>query len=154
MLKTKQMFIVIVCLLVIFQVSMTVTSWRNPRKMPTNPQSLSRCPESPNCVSSVDDDRQHRVEPLSFTGDADAAFARVREVVERMPRTKIVTSSDEYLHATFTTMIMRYTDDVEFLLDRPSNTIAVRSASRIGNSDLGTNRRRVEQIRKEFNASQ
>jgi uncharacterized protein (DUF1499 family) len=152
--KVARRVLLLIGVLVIIQLAMTIVSWRSPREMSTSPQALSRCPDSPNCVSSVDQDPQHRVEPLQFGGEAAAAFARLQRVIARMPRTKIVTITDVYLHATFTTMIMRYTDDVEFLLDGETGTIAVRSASRVGYSDLGANRKRVERIRAAFNASE
>ncbi|HEY9596037.1 MAG TPA: DUF1499 domain-containing protein, partial [Cyanophyceae cyanobacterium] len=45
---------------------------------------------------------------------------------------------------------MGFVDDVEFFLDDNANVIQVRSASRLGESDLGVNRKRIETIRAEF----
>jgi uncharacterized protein (DUF1499 family) len=55
--------------------------------------------------------------------------------------------SDDYLHAVYTSFLMRYRDDVEFLLLREENEIAVRSASRVGHGDMGVNRKRIEALR-------
>ena len=60
---------------------------------------------------------------------------------------RIEAADDNYLHAVATTRIMRFKDDLEFLLDRDAGTIGVRSASRVGYSDLGANRDRVESLR-------
>ena len=58
--------------------------------------------------------------------------------------------SGPYIRATFTTFLFRFTDDVEFLFDDEKKLIHMRSASRVGYSDLGTNRRRCEAIRQGF----
>lgn len=111
---------------------------------------LGALPSSPNAVSSQAQDPERRVEPLRFTGDPRAAMARLRRVVEDMPRTEIVRAEERYLHATFTSRLFRFVDDVELLLDPQARVIHVRSASRVGYSDLGANRRRVEALREAF----
>lgn len=88
------------------------------------------------------------IAPLTFSGDADAAFARLRMLLELRSDTTIVAAQKGYLQVEFRTVF--FVDDGEFLLDRKSNVIHVRSASRIGYSDLGKNRRRLEAIRQEF----
>ena len=100
-------------------------------------------PSSPNCVSSRADrsDRQHYIAPLE-----GADLARVKAVVQAMPRTEIVEEADGYLHAVFTTRLMRFKDDVEF--EEEGGLVHVRSASRVGYGDLGANRSRVEEIRR------
>ena len=75
---------------------------------------------------------------------------RIKELVEEMPRTKIVTVEDNYLHAEFRSSVFRFVDDVEFLIDPKERAIHFRSASRVGYSDFGVNRRRMEQIEKGF----
>jgi uncharacterized protein (DUF1499 family) len=67
-----------------------------------------------------------------------------------MKRSEIVTAENNYIHATFTSFLFRFVDDVEFSFDDETKVINVRSASRTGYSDLGVNRRRVEEIRKRF----
>lgn len=107
-------------------------------------------PQTPNAVSSQADDEAHHVEPLRFPGDAAQAFARLRGLVARWPGARIVAESPGYLHAEFSTRWLCFVDDVELYLDRATEVIQVRSASRLGYSDLGTNRRRVEALRKRF----
>ena len=77
-------------------------------------------------------------------------MSNLKAVVQGMERTEIITESSDYLYAEFTTPLMGYVDDVEFYLDRNAGVIHVRSASRLGQSDLGLNRKRVEAIRAEF----
>lgn len=113
---------------------------------------LAPPPDSPNCVSTQapPQDAEHAIAPIAFAGDAAAAFERLQTVVESLPRTKRVTARDVYLHYEFTSLICGYIDDVEFLLDAEGRTIQFRSASRLGYSDLGVNRQRMEAIRAAF----
>ena len=111
---------------------------------------LAGCPSSPNCVSTQTGDADHRMEPIPFTGSSDEAMQRIKDLVAEMPRTKIVTVEDNYLHAECRSAFFRFIDDVEFLIDPKEQIIHFRSASRVGHSDLGVNRRRMERIRKAF----
>lgn len=109
---------------------------------------LAPCPTSPNCVvSQGDTDAEHGIAPLAYSGDSAQAMAQLAAVVTAMPRTTIVESTDTYLYAEFASKLMGFVDDVEFYLDPAEPVIQVRSASRLGQSDLGVNRQRVEAIR-------
>jgi uncharacterized protein (DUF1499 family) len=109
---------------------------------------LAACPASPNCVSSQADDERHRIAPLVFTGDPDAAFARLKQVLGRRGDVTIIEDLPDYVRVELRTLL--FVDDGEFLLDRMHNVIHLRSASRLGYSDLGKNRSRVDEIRNEF----
>ncbi len=112
---------------------------------------LKSCPSSPNCVSSVaDEDASHRVAPLRWTGDLAQAKARLRRAVLAAGGATFVEEADTYWHVEFRSRVFRFVDDVEFLFDLESKVVHVRSASRVGYSDLGVNRRRVEKIRSLF----
>lgn len=111
---------------------------------------LDRCPASPNCVCSEVEDDDHFIKPFALEGDPGVAWQKLIELVQQQPRTKIVEQTDEYLRATSTTAIFRFVDDLEFRLDEGSSQIHVRSASRVGYSDLGVNRRRIEHLRSAF----
>ncbi|MEE3715986.1 DUF1499 domain-containing protein [Tumidithrix elongata RA019] len=108
---------------------------------------LSPCPNSPNCVSSQSSDLEHKIDPIRYTGDPAKAIANLKTVIQGLERTKIISETEDYLYAEFTSALMGYVDDVEFYLNRETNVIEVRSASRLGQSDLGVNRKRVEAIR-------
>lgn len=90
------------------------------------------------------------IDPLPVAGDGPATMARLREIVGAMPGARIVTVRGDYLYVEFTTRIMKYTDDTEFWLDREAGVVHVRSASRLGRRDFGTNRARVEAIREQL----
>jgi uncharacterized protein (DUF1499 family) len=111
---------------------------------------LTPCPDSPNCVSSQSEDDSHFVAPFAYTGPLQTARQKLLEVLTTMDRTEVVTKTDHYIHVTFTSRIFRFVDDVEFFFADDKPVIHVRSASRVGYSDLGVNRKRVEKIRKAF----
>lgn len=111
---------------------------------------LRPCPPSPNCVCSQDPDAGHAIAPFRFAGPGPAAWDHLQQVIRTLPRTRITEVNDHYLRVEFTTAILRFVDDVEFLLDAPGEVIHVRSASRVGYSDLGANRKRVESLRAAF----
>ncbi len=108
---------------------------------------LAPCPDRPNCVSSDAPNAAHRIEPYRLLGDPQQAWESLRQTVASLPRVKVVNATEDYLHAEATSLIFRFVDDIEFQLRPEQGIIAVRSASRVGYSDLGVNRRRVETIR-------
>ncbi|MHB8138104.1 MAG: DUF1499 domain-containing protein [Smithellaceae bacterium] len=112
---------------------------------------LKACPKSPNCVSSGAGDTQHAIAPLTYTGSREEASARLKKVLIAMKRTTIVAEKEDYLHAEARSLIFRFVDDVEFYFPAAEKVIHVRSASRVGYSDMGVNRKRVEEIRELFN---
>ena len=108
---------------------------------------LKPCPPSPNCVSSLAKDDAHRIAPFPFAGSAGESLARAKAAALSFPRTKLVDESPGYVHVTSTSAIFRFVDDVEFEADESARVVNVRSASRVGRSDFGVNRKRVEAIR-------
>lgn len=111
---------------------------------------LAPCPDSPNCVSTLADDADQRMEPLPLSGDPAAAMDEIETAVQQMPRAQIITRSDNYLHAEFRSALWGFVDDVEFLLDEDAGFIHFRSAARLGYSDMGVNRSRMEEIQQQL----
>lgn len=112
------------------------------------------CPASPNCVSSAPGtDSEHFVEPLPYPGTLDDAKAHLLEIIQAMPRTRITRNDSDYLHVEYTSFLFRFVDDLEFWFNADPPIVHVRSASRVGHSDLGANRKRVERIRTQFTKS-
>ena len=108
---------------------------------------LSACPSSPNCVVSQNGDEKHAVEPIAYQGDRATAKETLLKVLSVVPRTEVIEDIDNYIHAESTSRIFKFVDDAEFYFPEDENVIQVRSAARVGESDLGVNRRRIEQIR-------
>ncbi|TAL37506.1 MAG: DUF1499 domain-containing protein [Spirochaetes bacterium] len=111
---------------------------------------LSPCPDKPNCVSTISEDPRHRMKPISYDGELKAAREKLIGVIGSMKRTRIVTAEDAYLHVEFTSALFRFVDDVEFLFDDARKIIHFRSASRLGNGDMGVNRKRMKEVRTRF----
>ena len=70
-----------------------------------------------------------------------------------MPRTSIVEERADYLYAEFASRLLGFVDDVEFYFPPNERIIHVRSASRLGHSDFGVNRKRIEDIRAKLAAA-
>ncbi len=111
---------------------------------------LASCPNTPNCVSTQAADGMHKIEAIAIDGGPDNAMTQLKAAIAAIPRMKIVTEMENYLHAEATSLIFRFTDDVEFFIDPQAQLIHFRSASRVGHSDLRANRTRMELIRKVF----
>ncbi|WP_339487051.1 DUF1499 domain-containing protein [Pseudomonas sp. EL_65y_Pfl2_R95] len=103
------------------------------------------CPSSPNCVNSQATDSEHKIAPLALNGDPAETQALLLRVIAEQPRAKLTKAEGNYLRFEFTSAVMRFVDDVEFLVG--NQRIEVRSASRLGYSDMGVNRERIETIR-------
>jgi len=137
-----------VAVLAVFSGLALLTRWlssRRPSHLGVSEGQLAPCPDRPNCVSSQVAD-SHTIEPLRFEGDPRIAWQRLIEIVHDMPRCRVISQNDDYLHAEVRSLVFGFVDDLEFVL--ANDCIHVRSASRLGYSDLGVNRRRVEQIRR------
>jgi uncharacterized protein (DUF1499 family) len=109
-------------------------------------RTLAECPSSPNCVSSLTQSSSHKIEPLVFKGTSEDFKNLITYLAEKMPRVKIVTQESAFAHLEFTSLIFRFVDDVELVFDETQSVIHVRSASRVGYSDLGANRKRVKEM--------
>jgi len=112
---------------------------------------LSPCPSSPNCVSTQSPKGNHYIDPIHYTGKKQQAKDAIISVIRGMKRAQVVTILDDYIHAEFTSAIFRFVDDVEFYFDDAGKIIHMRSASRVGYSDFGVNRKRIEEIRSRYN---
>lgn len=108
---------------------------------------LPPCPSTPNCVSSDADGAVHGIAPLEIVGAAGDAWRALADHLEAERGVTIVERTDDFLAAEARTRLLRFTDDVAFVLRADRGQIAMRSASRLGLSDFGTNRRRLESIR-------
>ena len=116
---------------------------------------LSSCPDKPNCVSSFATDKAHYIEPIQHTGQALDIKNEILSILKNMPNSVTTQTQDNYVRAEFTSSVFRFVDDVEFYFpdtETSITTIHIRSASRVGYSDLGVNQERVEQIRSQLDS--
>lgn len=111
---------------------------------------LAPCPGKPNCVSSDAENPARRIHPLVLDAPPAAAWQAASAAVATLPRTRILTHTDDYLHAECRSRLFRFVDDLELQLRTGEGQIAVRSSSRLGYYDFGVNRRRVEKLRSQM----
>lgn len=111
---------------------------------------LAPCPRTPNCVSTQAPPGRQRMDPIPYTGSLADARERLLRVLRARPRTRIVREDADFLHAECRSAFFRFVDDVHFLFDDTVKEIHFRSASRLGRSDFGVNRMRMEEIRQAF----
>ncbi len=105
------------------------------------------CPNTPNCVSTQALDNQHKIDPIQYSGSLSEAKEKIVKIINSLKRSKIITDKENYIHAEFRTATFRFVDDVEFLFDDSDKVIHFRSRARLGYSDMGVNRKRMENIR-------
>ncbi|HLO88951.1 MAG TPA: DUF1499 domain-containing protein [Nostocaceae cyanobacterium] len=108
---------------------------------------LAPCPPSPNCAVSQNADAKHAIDPITYHVDLETARKTLLKVLTVVPRTEVIEQTDNYIHALSKSRIFKFIDDVEFYFPADESVIHIRSASRVGESDFGVNRRRLEQIR-------
>lgn len=108
---------------------------------------LADCPDMPNCQCSEASRENQQVERFPVTKEPSQSIANLARILENIEGMEVVQYDETYLHATATTQLMRYVDDIEFLLSDDKQSIQVRSASRLGKADLGANAKRIEVMR-------
>ena len=152
-------WIAVAVLAVLVAARLNAFSGRAPSNLGVRDGKLKPPATTPNSVSSQADlwpDAKQlsasRIAPLPLQGDGKATIARLATIVEGLPGVRIVERRDDYLYAQFTTSLMRFTDDVEFWFDPAAGVVHVRSASRLGQQDMGVNRARIENIRARLQA--
>jgi uncharacterized protein (DUF1499 family) len=122
-------------------------SGNRPLNLGVSDGTLALCPDKPNCVSSDAKDIKHQIQNYTLALATDQAWQAVRESVLKLPRTKVVNESDGYLYVECRSAVFGFVDDLELYLRPGTGFIAIRSAARLGFSDLGVNRKRIEQLR-------
>ena len=144
--------IAVVCLIAILGLYLMSMSAGRPSNLGHSNGKLSSLPDSPNAVSTQTTDDDRKMAALKMNGSVDENMNRLVKIIAQLPRTAIVEQTNQYLHVEFTSLIFRFVDDVEFYLDQSAGLIHFRSASRVGHSDMGANRRRMESIIEQWNA--
>ena len=116
---------------------------------------LRPCPPgSRTCVCSEASERDRRVQAFELRQHDGTTLDRIAGVIRGMPRARVITQSEHYLRAEFTSLIFRFVDDLELRFDPHAAQVHVRSASRVGKGDLGVNKKRVEELRERLRAAE
>jgi uncharacterized protein (DUF1499 family) len=130
---------------IFYLIVMTISSVTN--AIPPTEKKLPICPDSPNCVSSQAKDANHYITPFKIIGNVDLAWSALKNALLSQSRTVITHESGNKLHAQATSLVFRFVDDIDVLVDADTQLIHIRSGSRIGYGDFGVNRKRVEKLR-------
>ena len=109
---------------------------------------LADCPKTPNCVSTEALDGSHKIDPFRLKGDPGIKWPEVIRTASSLPRSKVIKSTDDYVHLECRSLVFRFVDDLELYLTSSEGLVSIRSAARLGKSDFGVNRERVELLRK------
>jgi uncharacterized protein (DUF1499 family) len=125
---------------------------KRPSNLGITDSQLAPCPSTPNCVSSDAKSRDtenntHYIAPFQLDETQTETWQIARESVLELPRTQIINETSDYLHAECTSAILGFVDDLELHHRANENIIAIRSASRLGSSDFGVNRKRIESLK-------
>ena len=132
---------------------MGLFSGKRPNDLGVKNGRLKPPPSSPNAVSSQAQDAGHAIAPLSYTSSPERAMEALIKIIVATPRTRIISRTNDYVYAEYASALMGFVDDVEFWFEPNAKIIHVRSASRLGHSDFGVNRARIEDIRRKFGTS-
>jgi uncharacterized protein (DUF1499 family) len=112
---------------------------------------LQKCPDKPNCVcSELSDDSEHFTPPLVISGSSTSETLKILIEIIIELKGEVQTVNETYVSATFSSPLFGFVDDLEMRVDGAKNIIHIRSASRVGYSDFGANKKRVELIKKMF----
>ena len=154
----KRVLLVIGALIATIAVTFALLGWWSQRPEIAAPGlvegRLSACDPAPHCVCSDNDnsaDRDHWIAPIEVPVALDAEqWRRVREVLAAAGG-DVAQEDHGYVHAMFTSHLFHFVDDVELRAD--GQRLQVRSSSRVGHSDLGANRTRVEDLRQRLTSA-
>ncbi|MFT3666461.1 DUF1499 domain-containing protein [Piscinibacter sp.] len=154
MLQTLFLVLLLLAVVVSLGAKFGLFAGRTPADLGTHDGRLKPPSMRPNGVSSqagLYPDHPQRayaqIEPLPLRGGGPQTLERLRRIVAAMPGARVARSDPGYLHVLFVSRWMGFVDDAEFWFDPRAGVIQVRSASRLGRSDGGANRARIEQIR-------
>ncbi|MBX0357273.1 DUF1499 domain-containing protein [Halobacillus sp. Nhm2S1] len=111
---------------------------------------LSDCPKSPNCVSTQAEQEEKKMTALAFSKDLETTKSVIKEVLSEMERTAVETENENYIHAVVESKWMKFKDDVEFYFDQEEEVVHFRSASRVGYSDFGVNKKRMKDFSEHY----
>ena len=126
---------------------MGLLSGKRPADLGVRNGNLKAPPPSPNAVSSQATGGYPQIAPIVYKGSQEQAMKALKTIIESTPNTRIIEVKPDYLYAEYTSALMGFVDDVEFYFPPNGKIIHVRSASRLGHSDLGANRKRIEAVR-------
>ena len=142
-----KLVLLVVAIVVAFMLLMLYRNFVEPAGLGVTDGQLAALPRTPNAVSSMTEEEARKVDVLPFTGSFEETKKHLLVVLQDTQDIEIEKDDGDYVHAIAITDTMKFRDDLEFLFDRENEIIHFRSASRVGYSDGGLNRKRYDQLR-------
>lgn len=125
-------------------------SGKVPEKRGVHQGNLLPCSSKPNCVSTAPGDTKHFISPIEYTSSREQAIDEVENFLQKQEKFRIKENDAGYFWVECSSSLFGFVDDLEIYFPADTKRVFIRSASRLGYSDLGVNRKRVEQIRTVF----
>lgn len=149
--KKIAIYIILLAVAIVIALFVTARMSRNGQAPGLADGRLAHCPGPPHCVCSEYPDAAERfVEPLEISSfSAENLTALMRAAIVESGGT-VRSERADYISATYSSSLFGYVDDLEIRIDRQAGKIHFRSSSRIGYSDMGANRKRVESLKQRF----
>ena len=139
-----------IIILVLTGILMLGCSGKRPDNLGLTNGRFAPCPSKPNCVSSQETgSKNHGIKPIKCDLPVVEAKENLKKIIQSFKKATITEETPDYLRVEFKSNLIGFVDDVEFYFPGDGK-IDVRSASRVGYSDLGVNRKRIERIRSLF----
>ncbi|MCK4866158.1 MAG: DUF1499 domain-containing protein [Gammaproteobacteria bacterium] len=111
---------------------------------------LSKCPDTPNCFNTeIKDHARHYISPIKTSGNTSDSLSKLKNIVRNMGGI-IQVENENYFSAIFSSSVFGFVDDLEIRIDTKNNVIHIRSASRVGRSDMGINKKRIMLIKQSY----
>jgi uncharacterized protein (DUF1499 family) len=151
--KVLIVFLTLSLTFIIFRQIIVPLISKTPENLGIKDGRLAPCKKTPNCVSTQADplDKQHFIPPIRYETTKTEARQKIIKALQNIGgKTKIITQKPDYIHAENRSPTMGYIDDIEIYFEEHSKKIHIRSASRLGYSDFGMNRKRIQQIQSHF----
>lgn len=144
--------LVLVLAVIVLFASRSYASRQNPPPVGLVDGKLRACPSTPNCVQSEGADADHAIAPLPYKADRGASERALEAALASVPNTEIKARTGNHWHAHNVSRLFRFIDDIEVRFDDVRGEIHLRSASRVGYSDMGANRKRMDALRAVYEA--
>jgi uncharacterized protein (DUF1499 family) len=142
--------ITLVCVPILLIIILSGCAGKRPASVGVTDGKFFPCPKRPNCVSSMSEGQRHYIEPFIYRSEKQQAYQTLQRVLAELDQATIIAQSDNYLHVEFKSRYLGFVDDVEFYFADDAPLIHIRSASRLGYSDLGVNRKRMDSMRSQY----
>ncbi len=106
-------------------------------------KSTNLCSNKPNCASTLEKREAFSVKPFVLVKPTN--IEEIANIAKNLKGAKIISIDGNYAHIECTSSVFRFVDDLELRIS--GDDLIVRSESRVGYSDFGINKKRIEQLR-------